>query len=87
MLTNAHKMSYTCGANSKCIDNQGSYDCECLPSFHLAEGECVDDEECANNNNDCHGSRSVCTNEAKAYTMEWVSGVATYTMSGRGVRV
>ena len=82
MLTNAHKMSYTCGANSKCIDNQGSYDCECLPSFHLAEGECVDDDECAKNSNDCHESRSACTNEAQTYTMEWVGGVATYTTTG-----
>ena len=76
--------SHTCGENSKCVDNPGSYDCECLPSFHMAEGACVDDDECANNSNGCHEGRSVCTNEAKTYTMEWVSGVAQYTLNGRG---
>ena len=75
--------SHTCGANSKCVDNDGSYDCQCLPSFHMAEGECVDDDECANNSNDCHESRSACTNEAKTYTMESISDVAQYTMSRR----
>ena len=49
--------SNTCGANSNCVDNDGSY-CHCLPSFHMVEGACVDDDECATNNNDCHASRS-----------------------------
>ena len=78
LSTHTHKVS-----NSNCFDIQGSNECHCLPSFHMVRGACVVDDECTTNNNDCHESRSVCTNEAKTYTMEWVSGVAQYTMSGR----
>ena len=83
ILTNFLKLTHTGGANSKCFDNGGTYYCQCLPAFHMVEGACVDGDECATNNNDCHASRSVYTNETKTYTMKWISGVAQYTMSGR----
>ena len=83
MLTNAHKML----TRTHVVPTQNVSITKVhitANAYHLAEGVCVDDDECSNNNNDCHESRSVCTNAAKTYTMEWVSGVATYTMSRRG---
>ena len=74
MSTNAQKMlTHTPVTPTQNVSIIKVYDCKCLPSFHLSEGECVDDHECTNNNNDYHESRSVCTNEAKTYTMEWVT--------------
>ena len=37
--------SHTCDAGSKCFDTQGSYESHCLPSFHMVEDVCIDDDE------------------------------------------
>ena len=85
MSTNAQKMlTHTPVTPTQNVSIIKVYDYKYLPSFHLYEGECVDDHECTNNNNDYHESRAVCTYEAKTYTVEWVNGVAKNTMSGRG---
>ncbi len=62
-----------CGQNAKCLNQYGSYTCECLagflPNYSAADGfKCDDQDECASQcHNDCDRELAICVNLAGSF--------------------
>ena len=54
----------TLKVTEECINNIGSYVCECLPGFERIKGECIDIDECSSIS--C-GKNEKCTNSLGSY--------------------
>ncbi|XP_061167956.1 serine-rich adhesin for platelets-like [Saccostrea echinata] len=68
-----------CPANSRCVNQNPGYECQCLTGYSKFGATCQDINEC-NQANDCNDTLGICTNTAGGYTCACKSG---YTGDGR----
>lgn len=63
---------YACVSNSVCINEIGSYKCECIPGYWMdSTGKCIDIDECSRSClNTCNSKTSYCVNEPGSYYCE-----------------
>ncbi|XP_031775988.1 protein kinase C-binding protein NELL1-like isoform X4 [Apis florea] len=56
-----------CNANTKCVNVNGSYTCECLPGYHRVDKfNCAELDECATGHHACD-EHATCVNTAGSY--------------------
>ncbi|KAL5013300.1 hypothetical protein ScPMuIL_007570 [Solemya velum] len=68
-----------CPPNSKCINEEPGYKCECKAGFAASGSLCADIDECIKNTHKCHNSHGVCSNTAGGYSCSCEEG---YTGDG-----
>ncbi|XP_064870499.1 adhesion G protein-coupled receptor E1-like isoform X2 [Oncorhynchus nerka] len=84
-LNECQKTPQVCGSNATCLNNVGSYNCQCQPGFRSTTtvnstaltGECKDMDECKDQTADCPYNSS-CVNTPGSYTCICQSG---YTLT------
>ncbi|CAK8678007.1 unnamed protein product [Clavelina lepadiformis] len=75
--------SHNCDGNSTCINEQGSFRCECNSGYSGdgKSGNCEDINECDTNSHNCDGN-STCINEQGSFRCECNSGYSGDGKSG-----
>ncbi|XP_064597834.1 LOW QUALITY PROTEIN: uncharacterized protein LOC135464334 [Liolophura sinensis] len=57
-----------CGANTECINTDGSYRCECQDGFEMVpSGDCVNINECSDGKDNCDADTSTCKDRDGGY--------------------
>jgi hypothetical protein len=72
----------TCGAGLTCVNTPGSHSCECPSGFVMADGQCVDVDECAAGTDACDAS-AACENVPGSYRCA-CPGEVTFTKTNFG---
>eukprot|EP00112_Aurelia_sp_Birch-Aquarium-sp1_P012224 Seg257.3 transcript_id=Seg257.3/GoldUCD/mRNA.D3Y31 product=Fucolectin-3 protein_id=Seg257.3/GoldUCD/D3Y31 len=58
---------HNCGENGVCINNMGSFKCNCLSGYAWGGSSCSDIDECTSGSHNC-GPNSVCRNNAGSFS-------------------
>ncbi|OWF55878.1 Fibrillin-3 [Mizuhopecten yessoensis] len=72
--------TFTCGANSKCVNAEPEYACTCLVGYADIGGTCQDLDECQLGTDNCNGTTGDCTNIPGGFTCACKTGY-----SGNGI--
>lgn len=72
-----------CGANTECVNTEGSYSCECKDGFEMENsGDCVNINECSDGKDNCDADTSTCKDTVGGFDCVCKTG---YTKKASGL--
>ncbi|WAR04466.1 FCGBP-like protein [Mya arenaria] len=64
----------TCPQNARCINTEGSFECECFDGFIMSAGQCDDVDECKLASKNTCGNNSKCSNKPGGFECPCCAG-------------